>query len=73
MGTSRIDKTPEVPVGKTRLMGAFISYLHLAHGINNFLVLAPNLAIYNKLISDFKPNTRKFVFQRHCRIRNRRA
>ena len=23
-------------VGKTRLMGAFISYLHLAHGINNF-------------------------------------
>ena len=30
-------------VGKTRLMGAFISYLHLAHGINNFFVLAPNL------------------------------
>jgi hypothetical protein len=29
--------------GKTRLMGAFISYLHLAHGINNFFVLAPNL------------------------------
>ena len=26
-------------VGKTRLMGAFISYLHLAHGINNFFVL----------------------------------
>ncbi len=23
-------------VGKTRLMGAFISYLHLAQGINNF-------------------------------------
>jgi type III restriction enzyme len=22
-------------VGKTRLMGAFISYLHLAHGLNN--------------------------------------
>ena len=30
-------------VGKTRLMGAFISYLHLAHGINHFFVLAPNL------------------------------
>lgn len=28
-------------VGKTRLMGAFISYLHLAHGFNNFFVLAP--------------------------------
>lgn len=26
-------------VGKTRLMGAFIAYLHLAHGINNFLYL----------------------------------
>jgi hypothetical protein len=30
-------------VGKTRLMGAFISYLHLVHGINHFFVLAPNL------------------------------
>ena len=36
-------------VGKTRLMGAFITYLHLAHGINNFFVLAPNSTIYNKL------------------------
>ena len=50
-------------VGKTRLMGAFISYLHLAHGINNFFVLAPNLTIYNKLIADFTPNTPKYVFR----------
>jgi len=50
-------------VGKTRLMGAFISYLHLAHGINHFFVLAPNLTIYNKLITDFTPNTPKYVFQ----------
>ena len=50
-------------VGKTRLMGAFISYLHLAHGINNFFVLAPNLTIYNKLIADFTPNTPKYVFK----------
>ena len=49
-------------VGKTRLMGAFISYLHLAYGINNFFVLAPNLTIYNKLIADFTPNTPKYVF-----------
>src|SRR6266446_4245663 len=49
-------------VGKTRLMGAFISYLHLAHGFNNFFVLAPNLTIYNKLITDFTPNTPKYVF-----------
>lgn len=50
-------------VGKTRLMGAFITYLHLAHGINNFFVLAPNLTIYNKLIADFTPNTSKYVFK----------
>jgi type III restriction enzyme len=50
-------------VGKTRLMGAFISYLHLAHGINNFFVLAPNLTIYNKLIADFTPGTPKYVFK----------
>jgi type III restriction enzyme len=50
-------------VGKTRLMGAFISYLHQAHGIDNFFVLAPNLTIYNKLIADFTPNTPKYVFR----------
>ncbi len=50
-------------VGKTRLMGAFISYLHLAHGINNFFVMAPNLTIYKKLIADFTPNTPKYVFK----------
>jgi type III restriction enzyme len=50
-------------VGKTRLMGAFIAYLKLAHGINNFFVLAPNLTIYNKLIADFTPNTPKYVFR----------
>ncbi|MEZ5728885.1 MAG: DEAD/DEAH box helicase family protein [Burkholderiaceae bacterium] len=50
-------------VGKTRLMGAFIAYLHLAHGINNFFVLAPNLTIYNKLITDFTRNTPKHVFK----------
>lgn len=50
-------------VGKTRLMGAFIAYLHLAHGINNFFVLAPNLTIYDKLIADFTPYTPKYVFK----------
>lgn len=50
-------------VGKTRLMGAFISYLHIAHGIEHFFVLAPNLTIYNKLIADFTPNTPKYVFR----------
>jgi type III restriction enzyme len=50
-------------VGKTRLMGAFISYLHLAHNVNHFFVLAPNLTIYNKLIADFTPGTAKYVFK----------
>lgn len=50
-------------VGKTRLMGAFIAYLHLAYGMKNFFVLAPNLTVYNKLIADFTPNTPKYVFR----------
>jgi type III restriction enzyme len=50
-------------VGKTRLMGAFIAYLHLEYGIRHFFVLAPNLTIYNKLLADFTPNTPKYVFQ----------
>ena len=50
-------------VGKTRLMGAFISYLYQAHGIQHFFVLAPNLTIYDKLIADFTPNTPKYVFK----------
>ncbi len=50
-------------VGKTRLMGAFVSFLYLAHGVRNFFVLAPNLTIYNKLIADFTPNTPKYVFR----------
>jgi len=50
-------------VGKTRLMGAFITYLHLEHGMSNFFVMAPNLTIYNKLITDFTPNTPKYVFK----------
>jgi type III restriction enzyme len=50
-------------VGKTRLMGAFIAYLHNAHGLRNFFVLAPNLTIYGKLIGDFTPNNPKYVLK----------
>lgn len=49
-------------VGKTRLMGAFITYLYRVYGITNYFVLAPNLTIYNKLQQDFTPNTPKYVF-----------
>jgi len=50
-------------VGKTRLMGAFITYLFRQRLSRHFFVLAPNLTIYNKLISDFTPNTAKYVFE----------
>ncbi len=50
-------------VGKTRLMGACITYLYLEKGIRNFFVLAPNLTIYNKLIEDFGNSSySKYVF-----------
>jgi type III restriction enzyme len=50
-------------VGKTRLMGAFISYLYLSGRSRNFFVLAPNTTIYDKLTTDFTPNTEKYVFK----------
>jgi type III restriction enzyme len=57
-------------VGKTRLMGAFITYLYLARRAGsekpfskNFFVLAPNTTIYDKLIEDFTPGRPKYVFK----------
>lgn len=50
-------------VGKTRLMGAFITYLYLKKGIRNFFILAPGSTIYEKLIEDFgNPAFHKYVF-----------
>jgi type III restriction enzyme len=50
-------------VGKTRLMGAFITYLYLIGKSRHFFVLAPNKTIYEKLISDFSPESPKYVFK----------
>jgi type III restriction enzyme len=51
-------------VGKTRLMGAFISYLYTNHGIKNFFVVAPGKVIYNKLKKDLgDPGNPKYVFK----------
>ncbi|WP_186139511.1 DEAD/DEAH box helicase [Burkholderia gladioli] len=50
-------------VGKTRLMGAFISYLYLTGKSRHFFVLAPNTTIYEKLIADFSPDSSKYVFK----------
>ena len=50
-------------VGKTRLMGAFITYLYTNYGIKNFLVVAPGTTIYEKLKSDLgNPDNPKYVF-----------
>lgn len=51
-------------IGKTRLMGAFISYLHLMNISHNFFVIAPNLTIYNKLITEFTNiSDKKYIFK----------
>lgn len=50
-------------VGKTRLMGAFVSYLYLMGKSRHFFVLAPNKTIYDKLILDFSPESPKYVFR----------
>ncbi len=51
-------------VGKTRLMGAFITYLYLKKGIKNYFVVAPNLTIYEKLKREFSElNDPKYVFK----------
>jgi len=51
-------------VGKTRLMGAFITYLYTQKGIKNFFVVTPNLTIYEKLKEDLgNPSSPKYVFK----------
>ena len=51
-------------VGKTRLMGAFISYLYSNYGIKNFLVIAPSTTIYDKLKADLGyMESEKYVFR----------
>lgn len=37
-------------VGKTRLMGAFISYLYTRYNIKNFFVVAPNSTIIREIV-----------------------
>lgn len=51
-------------IGKTRLMGALIAYLHYQKGIKNFFVMAPNLTIYKKLKADLgDPSCANYVFR----------
>ena len=51
-------------VGKTRLMGAFITYLYTQKGIKNFFMVAPGTTVYEKLKSDLgDPSNPKYVFK----------
>ncbi len=51
-------------VGKTRLMGAFVTYLYLVYGIQHFMIVAPGNTIYRKLVDDFsKAYNPKYVFR----------
>ena len=53
-------------VGKTKLMGAFITYLYTNKGVRNFFVVAPNITIYEKLKNDLgnpSPDNVKYVFR----------
>lgn len=51
-------------VGKTRLMGAFITYLYTQHGIKNFFVVAPGTTVCDKLKKDLGDSSNtKYVFK----------
>ena len=51
-------------VGKTRLMGAFITYLYTKYGLKDYFVVAPNITIYDKLRQDLgNPDSEKYVFR----------
>jgi len=51
-------------IGKTRLMGAFVTYLVKEKGIKNFFILSPNITIYDKLKDDFgNKGADKYVFK----------
>ena len=49
-------------VGKTRLMGAIATYMHLAGQASTFVFLAPRTAIIRKLTADAYPNSPKYLF-----------
>ncbi len=50
-------------VGKTRLMAAMIAWLFRTGRSRHFLVLAPNLTIYEKLKRDFDPGSDKYLLR----------
>jgi type III restriction enzyme len=59
-------------IGKTRLMGAFVTYLVNEKNIKNFFILSPNITIYEKLKDDFgNKGAEKYVFKGLTDISNK--
>ena len=51
-------------VGKTRLMGAFITYLYTQHGVKNYFVVTPGTTVCDKLKRDLGDSSNpKYVFR----------
>ena len=51
-------------IGKTRLMGACIAYLYFKKGIRHFFIVAPNLPLYDNLLSAlWDPSSATYEFQ----------
>jgi type III restriction enzyme len=50
-------------IGKTRLMGANIYYLHKTKGYKHFFILAPGNTIYDKLRKETMPHHSKYMFK----------
>jgi len=49
-------------VGKTRLMGTFMTYLFKAGESKHFLLLAPRTTIVDKLVRECHPDNPKYIF-----------
>jgi len=49
-------------VGKTRLMGALMAYLHKAEESSNFLLIAPRTTIVDKLVRESQAGHAKYIF-----------
>lgn len=50
-------------IGKTKLMGAMISYLYHKKGLKNFFILTPGETIYTKTIENFSSGSKKYVLE----------
>lgn len=49
-------------VGKTRLIGSLIAYLHLASESKNFLIVSPRTEIIRKFLAELQPSHKKYIF-----------